>query len=97
MKVTKSNLSNDFQEKVRQRQIEYDTYNSIKDPAVGIFNAYFGKEWSQKFIREFLFPFTTKNGQDFIPFHQFKLDQNTGNMQLQHPPGQGYHGGNPSA
>ena len=40
---------------VALRQKEYDTYSALKDPAVGLFDAYFGKEWSNSFVHDFLF------------------------------------------
>lgn len=40
---------------VRARQSAYDAYNTVKDPAVGIYNAYFGKDWSHRFVHDFLF------------------------------------------
>ena len=40
---------------VRQLQIDYDIYSSNRDPAHGLFVSYFGKEWSDRFMKEFLF------------------------------------------
>ncbi len=40
---------------VESRQSAYDAYNTVKDPAVGIYNAYFGKDWSYRFVHDFLF------------------------------------------
>ena len=40
---------------VRCRQSAYDAYNAVKDPAVGLYDAYFGKEWSDHFVHNFLF------------------------------------------
>ncbi len=34
----------------------YDIYNAEKDPAHGLFKSYFGKEWADSFVNEFLFP-----------------------------------------
>lgn len=42
-------------EVVLARQTAYDTYSALKDPAVGLFDAYFGKEWSASFVHDFLF------------------------------------------
>ncbi len=47
-------------EEVRQLQIAYDIYNAERDPAHALFTSYFGKEWSDRFLKEFLFP-----GQNF--------------------------------
>lgn len=40
---------------VRARQSAYDAYNAVKDPAVGLYDAYFGKEWSNAYVHDFLF------------------------------------------
>lgn len=45
---------------VQKRQQEYDVYSALKDPAVGLFDAYFGKDWSNAFIHEFLFELSTQ-------------------------------------
>jgi 15,16-dihydrobiliverdin:ferredoxin oxidoreductase len=42
-------------EAVRARQQAYDEYSALKDPAVGLFDAYYGKEWSKAFVHDFLF------------------------------------------
>jgi len=36
---------------------EYDKYNYERDPAHGLFTSYFGKDWSERFLNQFLFPF----------------------------------------
>ena len=41
---------------VRKLQIDYDIYSAEKDPAHGLFSGFFGKEWSEKYMNEFLFP-----------------------------------------
>lgn len=41
---------------VKQLQKNYDTYSSERDPAHGLFTSYFGKDWSNRYLREFLFP-----------------------------------------
>ncbi len=41
---------------VRGLQINYDIYSAKRDPAHGLFVSYFGKEWSDRFLNEFLFP-----------------------------------------
>lgn len=33
----------------------YDRYSAERDPAGGLFSSYFGHEWSEKFMHEFLF------------------------------------------
>tara|TARA_Y100001968_G_scaffold309886_1_gene330271 strand:- start:55804 stop:56502 length:699 start_codon:yes stop_codon:yes gene_type:complete len=41
---------------VKRLHINYDKYSAEKDPAHGLFSSFFGKEWSDKFLKEFLFP-----------------------------------------
>ncbi len=41
---------------VERLQVDYDIYNAERDPAHGLFSSYFGKEWSDLFLRKFLFP-----------------------------------------
>lgn len=43
------------QDIVMERQKAYDIYSALKDPAIGLFDAYFGKEWSNAYVHEFLF------------------------------------------
>ncbi len=43
-------------DEVRRCHCSYDVYNSERDPAHGLFKSYFGKEWSNRFLNEFLFP-----------------------------------------
>lgn len=40
---------------VREWQREYDQYSAERDPAVGLFSAYWGEKWAEKFTHEFLF------------------------------------------
>ena len=42
-------------EEIRSKHIEYDKYSSEKDPAEKLFERFFGKSWTEKFIKEFLF------------------------------------------
>jgi 15,16-dihydrobiliverdin:ferredoxin oxidoreductase len=42
-------------ERVVQAQKDYDCYSAERDPASGLFSSYFGHEWSEKFLHEFLF------------------------------------------
>ena len=46
-------------DEVKRLQIAYDIYSSKRDPAHGLFKSYFGEEWSDRFLEEFLFPFST--------------------------------------
>lgn len=41
--------------RVRQLHVDYDQYSAERDPAVGLFGSYWGKEWAEKFTHEFLF------------------------------------------
>ncbi len=41
---------------IKKLQISYDIYSSERDPAHGIFSSYFGKDWADRFMKEFLFP-----------------------------------------
>jgi len=72
--------SNDSMKRVEQRQQAYDQYSAVKDPAVGLFDAYFGKEWSQAFVHDYLFTLSDDPRQVPIhldsstqPVHQFKI------------------------
>ncbi len=42
--------------KIKDLHILYDIYSADKDPAHGLFKSYFGKQWSDRFLTEFLFP-----------------------------------------
>jgi 15,16-dihydrobiliverdin:ferredoxin oxidoreductase len=44
--------------KVQQLQIDYDRYSAERDPAHGLFTSHFGKDWSDRFLHQFLFPAT---------------------------------------
>ena len=59
--------------RVEQRQQAYDKYSAIKDPAVGLFDAYFGKEWSQAFVHDYLF--TLSDDPRKIPLHVDSTEQ----------------------
>lgn len=39
----------------RQLHKEYDIYSAERDPAVGLFASYWGKEWANRFTHDFLF------------------------------------------
>ena len=41
--------------RVVQAQKDYDIYSANRDPASGLFSSYFGHEWSEEFLYEFLF------------------------------------------
>ena len=44
--------------KIKQLHIEYDKYSAERDPAHALFTSFFGKEWSDSFLKEFLFPYS---------------------------------------
>ena len=55
------------------RQKQYDIYSAEKDPAVGLFDAYFGKEWSSDFVHDYLFPLSKRGDSSYAPpIHNFK-------------------------
>ena len=41
--------------RIVEAQKEYDCYSAERDPAHGLFSSYFGAEWSERFLHEFLF------------------------------------------
>lgn len=42
-------------QKIVKAQKNYDQYSAERDPASGLFSSYFGHEWAEKFLHEFLF------------------------------------------
>lgn len=42
-------------QRVRDLHKEYDVYSAERDPAVGLFGTYWGKDWANRFTHEFLF------------------------------------------
>jgi 15,16-dihydrobiliverdin:ferredoxin oxidoreductase len=42
-------------QRVIKAQKDYDQYSADRDPASGLFSSYFGHEWSERFLYEFLF------------------------------------------
>jgi 15,16-dihydrobiliverdin:ferredoxin oxidoreductase len=49
---------------VKSRQQQYDTYSAQKDPAVGLFDSYFGKTWSESYVHDFLFEMSPRPSHD---------------------------------
>lgn len=41
---------------VERLQVEYDVYSAEKDPAHRLFLSYFGEQWTDMFVNDFLFP-----------------------------------------
>jgi 15,16-dihydrobiliverdin:ferredoxin oxidoreductase len=42
-------------QRIVKAQKDYDCYSAERDPASGLFSSYFGHEWSERFLHEFLF------------------------------------------
>ena len=42
-------------QRIVQAQKDYDQYSAERDPASGLFSSYFGHEWAERFLYEFLF------------------------------------------
>ena len=42
-------------ERITKAQKDYDQYSAERDPASGLFSSYFGHEWSEEFVPNFLF------------------------------------------
>ena len=42
-------------QRIAKAQKDYDSYSAECDPASGLFSSYFGHEWSERFLHEFLF------------------------------------------
>jgi len=87
MDKAEPNYSPETMELVKQRHTAYDIYSALKDPAVGLFNTYFGKEWSDDFVHNFLFSLSHKPTHDDgsvtsttpkeeKPVHSFRFDAN---------------------
>jgi Ferredoxin-dependent bilin reductase len=65
---------------VLDRQTKYDVYSALKDPAVGLFDTYFGKEWSADFVHKFLFELSSAPSSGSAEaVHKFTLDK-SGNI-----------------
>ncbi len=42
-------------QRIAKAQKDYDCYSAERDPAAGLFGSYFGHEWAERFLHEFLF------------------------------------------
>ena len=42
-------------QEIKSKQIDYDKYSSDKDPADKLFKKFFGEQWTENFIKNFLF------------------------------------------
>ncbi|BAQ66152.1 15,16-dihydrobiliverdin:ferredoxin oxidoreductase [Geminocystis sp. NIES-3709] len=47
--------TNEEIERIVKAQKDYDQYSAERDPAHGLFSSYFGHEWANRFLHEFLF------------------------------------------
>ncbi|WP_269609021.1 15,16-dihydrobiliverdin:ferredoxin oxidoreductase [Prochlorococcus marinus] len=59
--LSKANKNYIKSHEVKLLHIDYDKYSAEKDPAHGLFSSFFGKEWSEKYMKEFLFPLSLEN------------------------------------
>lgn len=59
IKDLQPNEDQDAVARVIQLHQDYDVYSAERDPAVGLFGTYWGKEWATKFTHEFLFSGST--------------------------------------
>ena len=59
--LSKANENHITSQQVSLLHIDYDKYSAEKDPAHGLFSGFFGKEWSEKYMKEFLFPLSLEN------------------------------------
>jgi len=53
-------------EDIRLLHIDYDKYSAEKDPAHGLFSGFFGKEWSDKYMKQFLFPLSIVDSNSLL-------------------------------
>ena len=59
--LSKDNENYITSQQVSLLHIDYDKYSAEKDPAHALFSGFFGKEWSEKYLKEFLFPLSLEN------------------------------------
>ena len=45
---------------------DYDAFNAERDPAHGLFTSYFGAEWSDAYLSEFLFALAHESAGDGV-------------------------------
>lgn len=77
IKLMENAIPNSNEENIKEvyiRQKAYDVYSALKDPAVGLFDAYFGKEWSKSFVHDYLFKLSTDEDiSSHSNVHSFKV------------------------
>ena len=66
IELSKVNENKIKSEEVRLLHIDYDKYSYEKDPAHGLFSGFFGKEWSDKYMKEFLFPLSLEDSNSLF-------------------------------
>ena len=66
LELSKVNENKIKSEEVRLLHIDYDKYSYEKDPAHGLFSGFFGKEWSDKYMKEFLFPLSLEDSNSIL-------------------------------
>lgn len=54
---------------IKQKQLQYLRYRSEKDPARGMFQRFYGQEWTEEYIHGFLFDLQRKLEPSAIPSH----------------------------
>ena len=53
-------------ESARAAHADYDEFNAARDPAHGLFTSYFGAEWSDAYLSEFLFALAHESAGDGV-------------------------------
>lgn len=86
-------------EVVKTRQSQYDAYSALKDPAVGLFDAYFGKNWSNEYVDDFLFSLSgNSHSLKAVQAHNVQVNPQTGEVMINGGgQGQGQASANPHA
>ena len=64
--LSKANENYINSKEVSLLHIDYDKYSAEKDPAHGLFSGFFGKEWSDKYMKEFLFPLSVEDSNSLF-------------------------------
>ena len=52
---------------VRGQQMDYDQYSADRDPAHALFKSYFGDEWADDFVHDFLFTMADRSKTVYQP------------------------------
>ncbi len=70
VKVAQPIDDNEKRSLITQAQLNYLNYRATKDPARGMFTRFYGSEWTEDYIHNFLFDFTdrsTSHSSSYIP------------------------------